>query len=189
MLYSTEHMSARGAPADMIEIYSKIPDQSIIDLVHFASKHDLQIVGAAQEVMLLPQQDRSNLTWSVVCQPSVFCKIARQTGLFRPGAENLTYVDDGMMVTASGYYRDTLDEPWSFSTSAFAHAHTYMEMVTKDEGMTWQPTIEWKAAPEIRLAEIARVLCIQRAVPEAMKGLRVSGMTQESVRRLKASYF
>lgn len=189
LLYSPERMSARGAPADMIALYAGIPDQSLLDLSTFAQRHELQLTAEVQDVMLMPRSDRGGVTWEIVCHPSGFQKIARKTGLFRPGSEAMTYVDDGLLVTTSGYYRDSVSEPWTFSTSAFAHAHTYMEMTTKDEGMTWEPTAEWKATPETRLAEIARVLCIQKAIPDAMKGLRVSGMALESVSRMKARFF
>lgn len=189
MLYSPGVMQSRGAPPDMIEIYAKIPDQAILDLVAFASRHDLTLTADIQEVMLMPRAGQQGVTWEIVCDPTGFCKIARRTGLYRPGTESISYVDDGLVVTVSGYYRDSTSSPWAFTASAFAHAHTYMEMTTPDEGGTWEPTLEWKAMPEVRLAEIARVLCIQQAIPEEMKGIRVSGMTRESVRRMKATHF
>lgn len=189
LLYSPERMAARKAEPEMIALFAQIPDQSLIELSAFADKHGLLLTGDAQEVMLLPRKSRSGVTWEIACHPIGYCKIARKTGLFRPGIETLSYVDDGLMVTAHGYYRESISDPWTFTTSAFAHSHTYMEKTTVDEGATWEPTIEWRSTPEIRLAEIARVLCIQNAIPDQMAQVRVSGMTLESLRRMKTGIF
>jgi len=189
LLYSPERMAARRANPELITLFAQIPDQSLVDLATFAEKHRLVLTGTTQEVMLLPRSVANGVAWEIACHPVGYCKIARATGLYRPGAETVAYVDDGLVVTAHGYYRDSTSDPWSFTTSAFAHFHTYAELTTPDEGARWEPTTEWKATPEVRLAEIARVLCVQNAIPEQLAHVRVTGTDLESLRRMRSTIF
>jgi len=173
----------------MIDLFSSIPDQHLLELAAFANQHQLRLTAEEQEVVLLPRKTSNGVQWEIACHPIGYCKLARRTGLFRPGTETIAYVDDGLVVTAHGYYRESISDPWSFTTSAFAHAHTYMEKISTDEGASWEPTLEWSATPEIRLTEIARVLCIQNAIPDHMVQVCVSGIALESLRRLKTKVF
>ncbi len=188
-IYSPARLAARKVDQQMIDLFTSIPDQSLLELAAFADQHQLLLTAEEQDVMLLPRKTSNGIKWEIACHPIGYCKLARRTGLYRPGTETLAYVDDGLVVTAHGYFRESASDPWSFTTSAFAHAHSYMEKITTDEGATWEPTSEWSATPEIRLAEIARVLCIQNAIPDHMVPVRVSGTALESLRRLNSKLF